>query len=65
MPATRHRMPAPQMLDGTPKCSPHQPASEAPIGVVPRKTSTYRAMTRPRYEESTPICTRWLAAWAR
>src|SRR6266542_1789106 len=57
--------PAPQMLDGTPNRSAHQPATDAPTGVLPRKTSTYSAMTRPRYRPCTPIWTRWFADCAR
>jgi hypothetical protein len=57
--------PPSQMLVRAPKVSASQPTTGAPIGLVPRKTSTYSAITRPRSSASTPSWTRWFAAWAR
>lgn len=38
-----------------------QPTNGEPIGVVPRKTSVYSAMTRPRIDGSVDI---WIAVFA-
>ena len=54
-PATRRRRPRPARRAAR-RTSASQPTSGAPIGVEPRKTTEYSAITRPRMVGSTWIC---------
>ena len=57
----REAMPPTRMDQRAPNVVPTHPMSGDPIGVAPRNTREYRAMTRPRLSGSVRVCTRALA----
>ena len=57
----RDAMPPTKIDQRAPMARPTQPMRGEPMGVAPRKTREYRAMTRPRLSGSVRVCTRAFA----